>query len=298
MSEKKNPNGAEQKDIKKESKTLSRRKAVKTIAGGVGALAAYHTLPVNWSKPVIEQIFLPAHAQTSGVDVPVDPSIPVTPGHPDHPDYPLAPSHPDHPHNNPSAVINSVTSNVVSGLPGFIEVLVGMTLNRIAQYTFVVTNTSIPASQPNSSDTKMYINQTIPNTLSLDFAIAGAVGDTVEVTITNNVDSEVITQQSVVQGTVSLSCSGTPACGSQVVSGQSVNVTVTVTPNPGAGRQIAIEEFCGSVSTGTGSSLLTNASGQIAVFGAVPSAACPGDPSFALSFSYSGASCKCEWFIT
>lgn len=44
----------------------SRRKAVKTIVAGTGALAAYHTLPVNWSTPIIEQIFLPAHAQTSG----------------------------------------------------------------------------------------------------------------------------------------------------------------------------------------------------------------------------------------
>jgi len=45
---------------------ITRRKAVKTIAGGVSALAAYHTLPVNWSTPIIEQIFIPAHAQTSG----------------------------------------------------------------------------------------------------------------------------------------------------------------------------------------------------------------------------------------
>lgn len=46
--------------------SVSRRKAVKKIVGGVSALAAYHTLPVNWSKPIIEQVFLPAHAQTSG----------------------------------------------------------------------------------------------------------------------------------------------------------------------------------------------------------------------------------------
>jgi hypothetical protein len=45
----------------------SRRKAVKTIAGGVGALAAYHVLPVNWSKPIIEQVFLPVHAAVSGI---------------------------------------------------------------------------------------------------------------------------------------------------------------------------------------------------------------------------------------
>ena len=45
----------------------SRRKVVKQIAGGVTALAAYHVLPVKWEKPIIEQVFLPAHAQTSGV---------------------------------------------------------------------------------------------------------------------------------------------------------------------------------------------------------------------------------------
>jgi len=45
----------------------TRRKVVKGLAAGAGALAAYHTFPVNWSTPIIEQIFLPAHAQTSGV---------------------------------------------------------------------------------------------------------------------------------------------------------------------------------------------------------------------------------------
>jgi hypothetical protein len=44
----------------------SRRKAVKTIVGGVTVLAAYHTLPVKWGTPIIEQVFLPAHAATSG----------------------------------------------------------------------------------------------------------------------------------------------------------------------------------------------------------------------------------------
>ncbi len=46
--------------------SVGRRKAVKKIVGGVTVLAAYNTLPVNWSKPIIEQVFLPAHAQTSG----------------------------------------------------------------------------------------------------------------------------------------------------------------------------------------------------------------------------------------
>lgn len=50
----------------KELDSVSRRKAVKKIVGGVSALAAYNMLPVRWDKPIIEQVFLPAHAQTSG----------------------------------------------------------------------------------------------------------------------------------------------------------------------------------------------------------------------------------------
>jgi len=61
-----NKEDVETKADSKDLQSLSRRKAVKKIAGGVSALAAYHTLPVNWSKPIIEQVFLPAHAQTSG----------------------------------------------------------------------------------------------------------------------------------------------------------------------------------------------------------------------------------------
>ncbi len=43
-----------------------RRKAVKTLIGGATAIAAYNLLPTKWGTPIIEQIFLPAHAATSG----------------------------------------------------------------------------------------------------------------------------------------------------------------------------------------------------------------------------------------
>lgn len=43
-----------------------RRKAVKVIVGGMTAMAAYHVLPEKWGVPVIEQVFLPAHAAASG----------------------------------------------------------------------------------------------------------------------------------------------------------------------------------------------------------------------------------------
>ncbi|MCI5221348.1 MAG: hypothetical protein D3924_01355 [Candidatus Electrothrix sp. AR4] len=47
----------------------SRRKAIKKLAVGVGALAGYSALPEKWMAPHIESIILPAHAQTSGVSV-------------------------------------------------------------------------------------------------------------------------------------------------------------------------------------------------------------------------------------
>lgn len=43
-----------------------RRNAVKKIVGGTAAIAAYYILPSKWGTPVIEQVFLPAHAATSG----------------------------------------------------------------------------------------------------------------------------------------------------------------------------------------------------------------------------------------
>lgn len=66
MAQGKNTSGTEIKRTN-DPKNSSRRRAVKTIAGGVSALAAYHVLPINWSKPVVEQVFLPAHAAVSGI---------------------------------------------------------------------------------------------------------------------------------------------------------------------------------------------------------------------------------------
>ncbi|SDP52557.1 hypothetical protein [Desulforhopalus singaporensis] len=48
-------------------KNAGRRKVVKQMVGGLTGLAAYQMLPVNWDKPIVEQIFLPAHAACSGV---------------------------------------------------------------------------------------------------------------------------------------------------------------------------------------------------------------------------------------
>ena len=43
----------------------SRRKLLKSIAAGSGAVIAGKSLPESWSKPVVDSVMLPAHAQTS-----------------------------------------------------------------------------------------------------------------------------------------------------------------------------------------------------------------------------------------
>lgn len=54
-----------QESPEKTVKGITRRKAVKNLVGGVAALAAYNMFPVRWDKPIVEQVFLPAHAGTS-----------------------------------------------------------------------------------------------------------------------------------------------------------------------------------------------------------------------------------------
>lgn len=43
----------------------NRRKLLKTVAAGGGAIIAGKTLPDSWSRPVVDSILLPVHAQTS-----------------------------------------------------------------------------------------------------------------------------------------------------------------------------------------------------------------------------------------
>ena len=43
----------------------SRRKLLKSIAAGSGAVVAGKSLPENWVRPVVDSVVLPAHAQTS-----------------------------------------------------------------------------------------------------------------------------------------------------------------------------------------------------------------------------------------
>ncbi len=43
-----------------------RRKAIKKLAAGVGVLAGISMLPDRWTRPIIGEIVIPVHAQTSG----------------------------------------------------------------------------------------------------------------------------------------------------------------------------------------------------------------------------------------
>lgn len=43
----------------------NRRKVLKSIAAGGGAIVAGKSLPESWSKPVVNAVMLPAHAETT-----------------------------------------------------------------------------------------------------------------------------------------------------------------------------------------------------------------------------------------
>lgn len=45
---------------------IHRRKLLKSIAAGSGAVIAGRSLPESWSRPVVDSVLLPVHAQTSG----------------------------------------------------------------------------------------------------------------------------------------------------------------------------------------------------------------------------------------
>ena len=53
-----------------------RRKLLKSIALGSGAVVAGKSMPENWTKPVVDSVMLPAHAETTDSDgsLPVEPT--------------------------------------------------------------------------------------------------------------------------------------------------------------------------------------------------------------------------------
>ncbi len=54
------------KNAESSCENVERRKVVKSIVGGVTAVTAYSLLPAHWNSPLVESVFLPAHAATSG----------------------------------------------------------------------------------------------------------------------------------------------------------------------------------------------------------------------------------------
>ncbi len=56
-------------DVTDVAPNQDRRKAIKKIATGVGVLAGCSVLPEKWTRPIVGQIVLPAHAETSGAIV-------------------------------------------------------------------------------------------------------------------------------------------------------------------------------------------------------------------------------------
>lgn len=56
----------EKKNVENVPESQDRRKVMKKIVAGVGVLAGYSVLPEKWTRPIVGQIVLPAHAETSG----------------------------------------------------------------------------------------------------------------------------------------------------------------------------------------------------------------------------------------
>lgn len=58
--------GTEETTKMTESKSNSKRRSLlKSIAAGSGAIVAGKSLPESWSKPVVDAVILPAHAETT-----------------------------------------------------------------------------------------------------------------------------------------------------------------------------------------------------------------------------------------
>ena len=62
--------------MKSDLSKASRRKLLRSIAAGGGAVVAGQTLPSRWTKPVVDSVLLPAHAQTSAVPPGAGPGCP------------------------------------------------------------------------------------------------------------------------------------------------------------------------------------------------------------------------------
>lgn len=60
-------------------KAPSRRKLIKAIAGAAGGAATASAVPSSWTKPIVNAVMLPAHAQTTGPTTTPPPAGPTPP---------------------------------------------------------------------------------------------------------------------------------------------------------------------------------------------------------------------------
>lgn len=128
---------------------ISRRKAVKTIAGGITAFATYQYLPAKWETPIIESIFIPAHAQTSGVPPEEKPDPPDPPG----PDptliHELVSIEKGSTSNDILATFNPPTGGSLSGFYRIEFLNVNASATRAIQASVTDTTRSIQVNVPN-----------------------------------------------------------------------------------------------------------------------------------------------------
>jgi hypothetical protein len=147
----------------------SRRKLLKSIAAGSGAIVAGKSLPESWSRPVVDSVMLPAHAQTSLLQyseeiLDVDPCDGATSG---------------------TAQTTSIDFDVTGITPASSGTLIATISGDIGDptetYTVSIEGTSLGQVGPGPSD-----GSTISETFTIDLSVlqAAAVDGTITITFT------------------------------------------------------------------------------------------------------------------
>ncbi len=257
----------------------SRRRAVKTIAGGVGALAAYHVVPVNWTKPIVEQVFLPAHAAVSGVTLSDPCTAELVSG------------------NQETSIDLIRVAGFVTPPVGGLEVTIVATPNGGSGGPVTVT-TSTGSDGTYSAEITMVGGPGISG-VGATTTVAGVSG--VAHCPVGIPPADHPSAGRPQPPTYTLTCetgSAYPPCGSDVTATAEVGSIVTVSPNPGNNQQLTIEIFCAGNSQGSFPFDIDPTNGQ-ANFGVTTAGAVCGigGVELRLKFSYSGASCDCFWNV-
>jgi len=64
--------------MNKTNTTVNRRKVLKSFAVGSSTVAAGTALPNEWIKPIVSQVILPAHAQTTDANAAASSGVTTT----------------------------------------------------------------------------------------------------------------------------------------------------------------------------------------------------------------------------